>query len=122
MTVQVFTGFPLLDQIEDCFAFDIAKNVIAQTPILLSRRLNHGEKRLHHLRSFFHECLHCNPYDNHGSPPLRESPIKGLGDGIFPNSELSPSCLPSKKIKGFIIIYPNFVPDWVNATLFDPRY
>lgn len=30
MMVQVFTGFPLLDEIGNCFAIDIAKTVIAQ--------------------------------------------------------------------------------------------
>jgi hypothetical protein len=31
--------------------------------------------------------------------------------GISSNSEISPSCLPSKKSKRLIIVYPSFVPD-----------
>jgi len=53
---------------------------------------------------------------------LLSGKVPGLGHGIFPHLEFSPSCLPSKKIKRLIIVYPRFVPDWGNATLFDPRY
>ena len=37
MTVQVFMGFPLLDQTENVVFFRITKDVIAQTTLLLSR-------------------------------------------------------------------------------------
>ena len=65
MMIQIFTGFPLLQQAEAVFVFDIARNGIAQATLFLARRFDHGQKGLHDLQLLFRKCVHGNSYDDH---------------------------------------------------------
>ncbi len=65
MMIQIFTGFPLLQQAETVFVFDTAKDGMAQATRFLSRRPDHGEKRLHDLHLLFRKYVHGNSYDDH---------------------------------------------------------
>ena len=58
MMIQVFTGFPLLQQTEMVFVFDIAKNAISYAPRLFCRRLDYGEKGLHHFQLLTQNYVH----------------------------------------------------------------
>jgi len=59
MIVQIYTGFPLFQQDETVLVFDIAKDGIAQPTGFLSRRFNHGEKRL---RQLFLSLVDSQPF------------------------------------------------------------
>jgi hypothetical protein len=41
MLVQIFAGFPFIDQAENVLALDIPQDVMAPTTPLLSRKRNH---------------------------------------------------------------------------------
>jgi hypothetical protein len=65
MMIQVFTSFPLLQQAETVFIFDIAKNAIAYATHLLFRRLDHGEKGLRYFQMLIRDGVHGNFQDDH---------------------------------------------------------
>ena len=65
MMIQVFTGFPFLQQAETVFVFDIAKNAITYATCLLCRRFDHGEKGLHHFQLLFRDDVQGDSKNDH---------------------------------------------------------
>jgi len=53
MMIQRFTGFPLPQQTETVFVFDIAKNAEAYATRLLCRRFDQGQKGLDYFQLLF---------------------------------------------------------------------
>ena len=65
MMIQLFTAFPLLQDTETVFVFNIAKNAITDAPRLLYRRLDHGDKGLHHFQLLTRDYVHGDFNDDH---------------------------------------------------------
>jgi len=65
MMIQIFSGFPLLQDIETVLVRNIAKKGIAQAARFRLRLPDQGEKGLHDLQAFFRNDVHDNSYDDH---------------------------------------------------------